>query len=163
MPEVGIGSSSPAWTPEPQCGVPVHILKHHDCLLLARFCLLLSSSPSTPPLPSYFCQFFYLYFYLSFFLVALTSPDWSFFSSMQQQADESGWADSPLPPSCLPSPPLSLCRRSQQTASPRREANKSKNLSPPPPFQLPPPERFFHWWFESSAKPTRPLSEKGKC
>ena len=52
MPEVGIGSSSPAWTPEPQCGVPVHILKHHDCLLLARFCLFLSSSPLLPhPLP----------------------------------------------------------------------------------------------------------------
>ena len=43
MPEVGIGCLSPARTPEPQCGVPVHILKHHDCLLLARFCL--------PPLP----------------------------------------------------------------------------------------------------------------
>lgn len=49
MLEVGISSSSPAWTPEPQCGVPVHILKHHDCLVFAGFCLFLSSFPPSPP------------------------------------------------------------------------------------------------------------------
>lgn len=46
---VGISSSSPAWTPEPQCGVPVHILKHYDCLVFAVFCLFLPAFPPSPP------------------------------------------------------------------------------------------------------------------
>lgn len=34
---------------EPQCGVPVHILKHYNCLLFAGFVL---SSPPFPHLPT---------------------------------------------------------------------------------------------------------------
>lgn len=55
---------------EPQCGVPLHILKHYNCLLLAGF--VLSSSPFPPPSPHTLCsshllfsQLFYLYFYQS--------------------------------------------------------------------------------------------------
>ena len=147
-PVVGIGSSSPAWTTEPQCGVPVHILKHHDRLLLARLCLFLS----LPPLFLCFLSVF-LPLFLSLFLSCGSCITWlEFFSSMQQQADESGWAGSPLQPSCLHSPP-SLCSCCQYTASPRGEANKKKICHPNP----------FFYFSSRVANPTCPLSKKGKC
>lgn len=117
-----ISSSAPAWTPEPQCGVPVHILKPPR-LSAPRWVLFVP--PPRPPPPPNFCQFFYLYFYLPFFLVALTSPDGSFFSSMQQRADESGWAESPPPPSCLPSPLLSLSLQTKSAGRRWTSANPS--------------------------------------
>lgn len=56
---------------EPQCGVPVHILKHYNCLLFTGF--VLSSSPFPPTSPHtpcsshlLFSQLFYLYVYQSF-------------------------------------------------------------------------------------------------
>lgn len=131
MPAVGIGSSSPAWTAEPQCGVPVHILK------LSRPsapCKNLFVPLLTPSFSSYFCQVFS--FYLFFCLSHGSYITWlEFFSSMQQQADESGWAGSLLQPSCFRSP-LSLCSRSQHTASPRGEANERRGKKNCPPSTL---------------------------
>lgn len=75
MPVLGIGSSSPPWTPEPQCGVPVHILKRHDCVLLTRSCLFLSSSSSPappPPLTSVLLTSFSIFFPFSCLLHHLT-------------------------------------------------------------------------------------------
>lgn len=94
--EVGISSSSAAWTPEPQCGVPVHILKSATTVWLSTGFFVCSSRAPLPPSPL-LCQLLHLYFYLSLpvFPVALTSPDWV----LQQHADESGWSqDSPLTP-----------------------------------------------------------------
>lgn len=91
---------------EPQCGVPVHILKHYNCLLYTGF--VLSSSPFPPTHPHtpcsshlLFSQLFYLYFYRSLSCGSYITWLEVFFWSMQQQADESGWADFPLIPSCL--------------------------------------------------------------
>lgn len=135
---MGIGSSSLAWTPEPQCGVPVHILKTPR---LPAPCWVLFV-PLSLSLTTFLLLTVVLPLFLSLSFSWLLHHLTVFFSSMQQQADESGWADSPLPPFCLPSPLLSLCRPSQQTASPIREAQKSKSLSQPPP-QLPPLECYW--------------------
>lgn len=124
MPVVGIGSSSPAWTLEPQCGVPVHILKHHDCVLLTRFCLFLSSSSSSsslariPPLTSVL-----LTSVSFFFLVPLTSLDWSFSRQCSsKQMSQPGLILLYSHPASLHL--SSLCRLSQQTLLPRRKVNK---------------------------------------
>lgn len=117
--------SSPAWTSDPQCGVPVHILKHHDCLLIASFC----------PLLPHFYQFFYFYFHF-FVSCALTSPNWSF--SRHCSSKQMSQAGLTLLLSSL-FLCLSLCIHGQQTASPRGAADKrgichSHPISPPCPI-----------------------------
>lgn len=151
MPVVGIGSSSPSWTVEPQCGVPVHILKHHKCVLLTRFVLfvslllllLLTSASSS----SYF---WVTYLCLFFFLVPLTSLDWSF--SRQCSSKQMSQAGLTLLYSHPASPHLSsLCRPSQQTALPRREVNKTP---------LHPPLSFFSIGVWESCKPNMSFVRK---
>lgn len=114
---------------------------HFKTVLLARFCLFLSSSLSfAPPAPSssYFCHFFYLYFYLSFFLVALTSPDWSF--SRQCSSKQMSQAGLTLlyrhPASSFLSSPLSLQTQPADCIA-QRGGEKEKNLSPSPHFNFP--------------------------
>lgn len=168
MPEVGIGSSSPTWTPEPQCGVPVHILKPHDCLLHARFCLFLSPLPHPPP-PHPLLLSVLLPLFLSLFLVALTSPDWSFSrqcsSKQMSQAGLTLLSRHPASPLLCSLSLFHCCPLSADLASrlhrPEGRRTQAKTCHPCS-LSTSPAGVFLSLVFESSAKPTRPLSEKGE-